>query len=124
MERALPQARVDGYQGLVLTLTLPDPDDRHVLAAAMHSGAPHLLTFNLDDFPASALPVGAPQAVHPDHWLAPVLADHPAGALQALEKVVAGLKNPPMNIHEMTEHLVRLRLPTTATVLRGLTNML
>ncbi len=39
MERALPDARVDGYEELENELTLPDPDDRHVLAAAIRCGA-------------------------------------------------------------------------------------
>src|SRR5260370_28098425 len=35
MERHLCDARVTGYAELLPTLTLPDPDDRHVLAAAI-----------------------------------------------------------------------------------------
>src|SRR5438128_11085266 len=31
--------RVTGYEELIPTLTLPDPDDRHVLAAAIQAGA-------------------------------------------------------------------------------------
>ena len=35
MEKAVPDAEVTGYQGLIPTLSLPDPNDRHVLAAAI-----------------------------------------------------------------------------------------
>ncbi len=52
INRSLPEAAVTGFHALISELMLPDPDDRHVLAAAIHSGAPHLLTFNLNDFPA------------------------------------------------------------------------
>lgn len=34
MNRAVPDGMVTGYESLLSTLTLPDPDDRHVVAAA------------------------------------------------------------------------------------------
>ena len=51
MERALPDARVKGYEHRLPDLTLPDPDDRHVLAAAIEVDATYIVTFNLKDFP-------------------------------------------------------------------------
>lgn len=66
MNTALPDARVTGYERLVDSLELPDPDDRHVLAAAVRIGAQAIVTFNLKDFPATALePLGI-EAKHPD----------------------------------------------------------
>ena len=55
MERKFEEALVDGYDGLVPALTLPDEDDRHVLAAAIRSGAQLIVTENTRDFPAEAL---------------------------------------------------------------------
>jgi predicted nucleic acid-binding protein len=46
---------VTGYEPLVQGLELPDPDDRHVLAAALRSNAQVIVTWNLKDFPASVL---------------------------------------------------------------------
>ena len=42
---------VTGYEFLIPRLTLPDPDDRHVLAAAIRAGADLIVTANLSDFP-------------------------------------------------------------------------
>lgn len=38
MNLAIPGALVGGYEPLVEALKLPDPDDRHVLAAAIAAG--------------------------------------------------------------------------------------
>ncbi len=51
----MPDCIVDGWEPLVDGLTLPDPNDRHVLAAAIHAGAQVIVTTNLKDFPAEEL---------------------------------------------------------------------
>ncbi len=55
-----------GYEDLIGTLRLPDPDDRHVLAAAIVSGAEIIVTRNLRDFPAGELDRYGIAAQHPD----------------------------------------------------------
>jgi predicted nucleic acid-binding protein len=55
MDKAVPDSLVSGYEGLIGGLSLPDPDDRHVLAAAIHGGAEIIVTFNLADFPPDTL---------------------------------------------------------------------
>jgi hypothetical protein len=55
MNAHVRDALVDGYQSLIPALALPDPDDRHVLAAAIKRGADLIVTFNLDDFPDHVL---------------------------------------------------------------------
>src|SRR3954452_22465474 len=55
MHRAVPDAIVDGYDTIMNDLHLPDADDRHVLAAAIHAHVDVIVTQNLKDFPAEAL---------------------------------------------------------------------
>jgi hypothetical protein len=50
-----PEAEVTVPDELVASLALPDPDDRHVLAAAIAGGAGTLVTLNRGDFPPRAL---------------------------------------------------------------------
>jgi hypothetical protein len=55
MNAALPSAGVDGYQDHILKVTLPDPDDRHVVAAGIAAGASIIVTWNLRHFPVREL---------------------------------------------------------------------
>ena len=55
MNDALPDATVTGYQAHIEIVTLPDPDDRHVVAAAITAGASIILTWNVRDFPTGQL---------------------------------------------------------------------
>lgn len=55
MCEAVADCLVTGYEPLINGLSLPDPDDRHVLAAAIRCSAQVIVTANLDDFPAAAL---------------------------------------------------------------------
>jgi hypothetical protein len=55
MNEAVRDCLVTGYEDLIESLTLPDPDDRHVLAAAIRAGAEVIVTYNLKDFSPEAL---------------------------------------------------------------------
>lgn len=69
MDKAIPDARVTGYETIIAGLQLPDADDRHVLAAAIRCNASVIVTFNLKDFPATTLqPLGI-EAQHPDEFI-------------------------------------------------------
>ena len=69
MNLALADANVTDHERLIDSFELPDPNDRHVLAAAVRIGAQAIVTFNLDHFPASAL---EPTRESRSHVLAPL----------------------------------------------------
>lgn len=65
---AFPEARVSGYEHLIVRLT-NEEGDRHVLAAAIHGGCPLILTFNLRHFAAESLKSWSIEAKHPQDYL-------------------------------------------------------
>jgi predicted nucleic acid-binding protein len=55
MNEALPRALVSGHETHIPLVNLPDPNDRHVVAAGIAAGAAIILTWNLRHFPAKEL---------------------------------------------------------------------
>ena len=70
MNRAFPDAEVNGFDDLIAMDSLPDPNDNHVLACAIHCKADAIVTFNLKDFPDSPLGKYSISAIHPDDFIA------------------------------------------------------
>ncbi|WP_205678717.1 hypothetical protein [Aquisphaera insulae] len=99
-------------------LTLPDPNDRHVLAAAIRAGASRILTFNLADFPSGVLDAYGVKALHPDPFLAQLLDAVPDEFLEAIRLQREALKNPPMTEEEFLARLETAGLPRTVARLR------
>jgi hypothetical protein len=69
MDTATRDCLVTGYEGLIPALALPDPDDRHVLAAAITGRCEVIVTHNLRDFPEEVLRPFGIEARHPDGFL-------------------------------------------------------
>ncbi len=65
MNAAVEDALVTGHESLIESFALPDPDDRHVLAAAVPAGAQSIVTFNLKDYPSDKLPPRTSKPVTP-----------------------------------------------------------
>lgn len=111
-------ALVTGYEDLIPGLQLPDPNDRHVLAAAIRGQANVIVTMNLRDFPASALAAFGIEAQHPDEFILHLLELSPESVLAAAESHRQSLKNPPRTIDEYLETLERQGLAQSASALR------
>ena len=118
MDGHFPDAIVTGYEILAAELDLPDPDDRHVLAAAIHGGADVIVTGNLRDFPASRLAPHALAAQHPDAFIADLFETDPEAVLAAVRGHRAALRNPPRSVSDYLAALERLGLSRTASLLR------
>lgn len=75
MRARWPEAEVAPDEALVAGLSLPDPDDRHVLAAAIAGGAEVLMTLNRADFPTRALARHGILLREPDGFLVELAAE-------------------------------------------------
>ena len=111
---------VSGYEPIIPNLTLPDPKDRHVLAAAIHCEAQVIVTFNLKDFPSENLRPYGIEAQHPDDFLLEQLASAPEVVCAAARQHRQSLKKPAMNVEEFLLSLERQRIPRTVAELRKL----
>jgi hypothetical protein len=115
---------VTGYEGLVDGLNLPDPDDRHVLAAAIRAGADLIVTFNVRDFPPEALePLGV-EAQHPDVFVTQLLDVDAPSVCAAARRQRQSLKNPPKTVQEFIECLAQQQIPQTVARLLEFSGLL
>lgn len=120
MNRAIPDVVVGGYDELIAGIDLPDPDDRHVVAAAIRAGAQSIVTLNLKDFPKGKLdPLGI-EAVHPDDFVVDSIDLAPAAISAAVEAQAVALKNPPKSRSELLDDFQRNGLVQAAAKLREL----
>ena len=91
MDAATRDCLVAGYEPLIAALTLPDPNDRHVLAAAIVGRCDVIVTRNLKHFPAGALAPFGIETQHPDEFLYNHLAWAPGVFCEAVRRVRARL---------------------------------
>jgi hypothetical protein len=124
MDLHIPDALVTGYEPLIAGLMLPDLNDRHVLAAAIHCGATVIVTKNLKDFPAPPLAATGIVAMHPDTFVRSLLDTNPDAVLDGARAHRAELVNPPRSAAEYIAALEAQGLATTATALRLLSHQL
>lgn len=115
---------VTGYEDLISALTLPDPDDRHVLAAAIRARANVIVTANLTDFPAEILTGYGIEAQHPDEFIQHLLELAPAIVCAAAKKQRESLKNPPMSVEQYLQSLERQGLAQTVATLRTFADLI
>lgn len=124
MDEAVRDCLVTGYEGLIASLTLPDPDDRHVLAAAIHAGADVIVTCNLRDFPTQTLAHFTIEAQHPDDFLVYLLAEAPGVVCAAVKRQRESLRNPPRTAEELLATLENHCLTQAVAQLRRFIDLL
>lgn len=119
MDAHVGDALVSGYEGLMPAIHLPDPDDRHVVAAAKRGDSDVVVTANLKDFPASVLAMHGLKAEHPDGFLVGLYQESPSRFLEAVERVRTRLHNPPMSPRQHLDALRRAGLNAVTELVAG-----
>lgn len=109
---------------MIESLSLPDPDDRHVLAAAIRADADVIVTFNLKDFPASVLAGYNIEAQHPDDFLLSLFDADPGPVCISVKRQREGLLNPPKTTEDLLATLESQGLLQTVSRLRQFAELL
>ncbi|MHB1008447.1 MAG: hypothetical protein ACYC1E_04205 [Propionibacteriaceae bacterium] len=115
MQAAFDDACVTGWQSLGSGIELPDPDDRHEVAAALRGRADMIVTANLRDFPVESVGDVGLEVQHPDDFLLDQLDLEPDRTMASLHRQSAAMKRPDVTTSALLERLARCGVPGFAS---------
>jgi len=115
---------VEDYQSLIPSLNLPDPNDRHVLAAAIRGHVDIIVTMNLKDFPQVELMKYSLAAQHPDDFMLDLLNLAPEVVYGSIRRIRKRLKSPPMTADVYLDNLEQNGLTISVSNLRKFVSIL
>jgi predicted nucleic acid-binding protein len=124
MDQAVPDCLVTSYENLIDGLSLPDADDRHVLAAAIRCQAGVIVTYNLKHFPEGALASYGIEVQHPDEFVSHLFDLDPGAVCAAVRDQRESLKNPRMSVEELLNEFLGRELAETVALLRSMQQLL
>ena len=119
MGTAVRDWKVTGHEPLIDSLKLPDPDDRHVLAAAIRAGAQVIVTANLRHFPPAELTRWDVEAQSPDEFVRDQISLDRSTVYAAVQQIADSWRNPPGGIDDVLDRLERNGLPLSVAELRS-----
>jgi predicted nucleic acid-binding protein len=120
MDKNVPDALVTRYKELIPSLKLPDPNDRHVLAAAIRAKADTIVTMNLRHFPKAGLEPYDMQVQHPDDFVMRLVGMNTNVVFQAIMVQQQSLKKPAKTMKEFLETLEQQGLKKVTAWLRDI----
>ncbi len=122
MRSAFDDAEVTGWEPLAGSYGLIDPDDEHVVAAAVVAGAGALVTSNLKHFPVDKVPA-AVAVIAPAPFALDTVSIAPARAMAAVEAIAArsgSAGRPHRSVEDILDHLEHVYKMTAAIhIMRG-----
>lgn len=114
MDGYFPLALVTGFEAHIPSINLPDPDDRHVVAAGIAARADVIVTFNVRHFPAAALAPHGIEPLHPDAFLLELFDSDPGAVTASAAAVRQRLHAPPQTPDDFLRALAKAGLPRLA----------
>lgn len=124
MNQAVPDCLVENYADLINSLELPDPNDRHVLAAAIKCQANVIVTNNLKDFPNDKLEKYGIEVQSPDIFLGHLFDLNPTAFCSAVRQQRKRLQNPNYLAEELLEIFYNQGLPLTVNKLKDVIDLI
>ncbi len=119
MNQAVLGSLVVDFEHLIPSINLPDPNDAHVIAAAIACEAQRIVTFNLKDFPDATLKPLGMSAIHPDEFILEMMTLNPLAVVNAVSACQTRFRNPPRSIFEHFERLEKVGLVRSVAQLRS-----
>ncbi|UBU14099.1 PIN domain-containing protein [Nonomuraea gerenzanensis] len=116
---AVPDCIVEGYEPIIEGLKLPDPDDRHVLAAAIKAHAQVIVTSNLRDFPVETLATWGVEAKSPDDFVLDQIDFDDRVVWACVQQIADSRTQPPQTIYDVLDALERAGLVEAVAALRS-----
>jgi predicted nucleic acid-binding protein len=119
MAAAVRNWKISGYEPLIDNLKLPDPDDRHVLAAAIKARAQVIVTSNLRDFPSAELGNWDIDPKSPDEFIRDQISLDRSAIYASVQQIADSWKNPPGSVEDVLDRLERSGLAISVAELRA-----
>jgi predicted nucleic acid-binding protein len=117
MNHYFPDSMITGYEHLVVDLDLPDPHDRHILAAAIHGNCNVIVTQNIKDFPAARTdPLGI-YVCSADDFLMMMFTSYPLEFIESIRAMLARLQSPSYSVAQYLQMRARDGLTQVAAEL-------
>ncbi|TCC20566.1 PIN domain-containing protein [Kribbella sindirgiensis] len=119
MNRAIRDVLVTDYEPLTEILDLPDPDDRHVLAAAIKARAQMIVTDNLKDFPQEKLAPWNVEARSADDFVLDLIDLNQQAVYAQVQRMADAWQNPPGSVDDVLTSLEHVGLLGSVATLRA-----
>jgi predicted nucleic acid-binding protein len=118
MNSAVRDCLVENHQPLIAALELPDPDDRHVLAAAIAVNAQVIVTRNRKDFPVKTLAQWNIRPKSPDDFVRDVIDLDSQAVWACVQQIVDSRTKRPVTVDDVLGELQRDGLVASTAALR------
>lgn len=115
---AVRDCLITEYEPLIESVSLPDPDDRHVVAAAIKAHAEVIMTFNAKHFPQADLSPWGIEAKDPDDFLLDQFHLDAITVHKAVQAIADTCRNPPLTVSDVLDRLEAQGAVQAAALLR------